>query len=76
VLGKWIRRLFLRPDPCARPETEGQREASSALNRAEEARSEGIARREAVTDAAEGLRRLRRQNHFKEMFSTALEGKQ
>lgn len=72
----WISRLLRRrPKPTPpRPETAGQREADSALSRAQEARREVEASRPAVNRVAARLARERERNHFAEMFRQALEG--
>jgi hypothetical protein len=76
----WISRL-LRRRPKSTPQrpdtsgkTAGQREAESALSRAEEARRKVEAHRPAVNRVAARLAREREQNHFAEMFRAALEG--
>lgn len=73
---RWISRLLRgRPKPApSRSETPGQREAESALSRAQEARREVEAHGPAVTRIAARLARERERNHFAEMFRTALEG--
>lgn len=73
---RWISRLLRRrPKPAPpRTETPGQREAESALSRAQEARREVEAHGPAVTRVAARLARERERNHFAEMFRTALEG--
>jgi hypothetical protein len=73
---RWIIRLLRRrPKPVPeRPETRGQREADSALSRAQEARREAEASRPAVDRVAARLARERERNHFAEMFRAALEG--
>ncbi len=73
----WISRLLRRrPEPAPqRPDTPGQREADSALCRAQQARREVEAHRQAVTRLAARLARERERNHFAEMFRAALEGR-
>jgi hypothetical protein len=76
----WIIRLLRRrPEPTPthsdKPgKTPGQREAESALSRAEEDRREVQAQGPVVSRLAERLARERERNHFAEMFRTALEG--
>jgi hypothetical protein len=73
---RWISRLLhRRPKPTPqRSDTPGQREAESALTRAQEARREVEAHRPAVNRIAARLARERERNHFAEMFRSALEG--
>ena len=76
---RWISRLLRRrPEPTPRPEdpskTPGQREAEKALSRAREARREVEAHRSVVSHVAARLARERQQNHFAEIFRSALEG--
>lgn len=73
---RWISRLLRRrPESApARSETPGHREAKTALSRAQQARREVEAHRQAVAHIAARLARERQQNHFAEMFRSALEG--
>ncbi len=73
---RWISRLLhRRPKPTPqRSDTPGQREAESALARAQEARREVEAHRPTVNRIAARLARERERNHFAEMFRSALEG--
>lgn len=76
---RWIRRLLRRrPEPTPRPETSdktrGQREAESALSRAQEARRVVEAHRPAVSRIVARLAHQREENHFAELFRQAFEG--
>ena len=73
---RWISRLLRRrPEPAPkRPDSPGQKAAQSALSRAKTARKEIQANWPDVTEHAGRLRAERRQNHFAEMFRSALEG--
>lgn len=77
---RWISRLLRRrPEPAphsseAPGKTPGQKEAESALSRAQKARREVEAYRPAVNRVAERLARERQRNHFAETFRAALEG--
>lgn len=74
---RWISRFLRRPERHRDvPVSQGQREASSALQRAEEARSEAKAQRRAVDDTSESLRQVRARNHFAELFKPMLGGEQ
>ncbi len=79
---RWISRLLRRrPEPAPqRPKStgkpSGQREAELALSRAREARRQVEAYRPAVARVAARLARERQQNHFAELFRSALEGGQ
>lgn len=75
---RWIRRLLRRrPEPTpTHSETAGHREAKSALSRAQQARRDVEATRQAVAHVAARLARERQQNHFAELFRSALEGGQ
>ncbi len=73
---RWTRRLLRRrPEPTpSHSETAGHREAERALSRAQQARREVEAHRQAVAHLAARLARERQRNHFAEMFRSALEG--
>lgn len=76
---RWISRLLRRrPEPAPSPDTTGkstgQREAESALSRAQEARRAVEAHRPAVSRIAARLAHERERNHFAELFRAALEG--
>ncbi|MGW3383378.1 MULTISPECIES: DUF7620 family protein [Streptomyces] len=75
---RWISRLLRRrPEPTpTHSETAGHKEAKSALNRAQQARREVEATRQAVSRLAARLAREREMNHFAEMFRHELEGGQ
>lgn len=79
---RWISRLLRRrPEPAPqRPaetgKTNGQREAESALSRAQKARRAVEAHRPIVDRVAARLAHEREQNHFAEIFRQALEGGQ
>ncbi|WP_420865591.1 DUF7620 family protein [Streptomyces prasinopilosus] len=73
---RWISRLLRRrPEPAPKhSETAGHREAKSALSRAQQARREVEAHRQAVAHLAARLARERQMNHFAELFKSAMEG--
>ena len=77
---RWISRLLRRrPEPAPQhPETSGktrgQREAESALSRAQEARRAVEAHRPAVARITARLAHQRAENHFAELFRQAFEG--
>lgn len=75
---RWISRLLRRrPEPTpTHSETAGHKEAKSALTRAQQARREVEATRQAVSRLAARLAREREMNHFAEMFRHELEGGQ
>jgi len=76
---RWMRLLRRRPKPTPthsdKPaRTPGQREAESALSRAQEARQEIESWRPAVKRVTGRLARQQQMNHFAELFRSALEG--
>ncbi|MGW3400301.1 DUF7620 family protein [Streptomyces zhihengii] len=75
---RWMRRLrkwvTSRHIPVRRPETAGQKDASSALERAQRARVEAERHSAAVSQVAGSLATLRNRNHFAEMIERAFEG--
>lgn len=74
---RWIDRFLRRPDRSRPvPVSEGQKAASSALERAKEARAEVKAQRSEVNDTSESLRQVRAHNHFADLFKPMLGGEQ
>ncbi|WP_441349413.1 DUF7620 family protein [Streptomyces sp. 8L] len=72
---RWISRLVRRPDRHrVVPVSEGQKEASSALQRAEEARAEVKAQSSEVKNRSESLRQVRVHNHFADLWKPMLGG--
>ncbi|TXS39702.1 hypothetical protein EAO77_36155 [Streptomyces sp. t39] len=60
--------------PVKRPETPGQKDADSALARAQRARVEAERHSDAVSQVAGSLAMIRNRNHFAEMIERAFEG--
>lgn len=72
----WIRRLLdrRRDEQGERPVTEGQRAASAALDRAENARARMQAQRREVEAEAGSWRLRRERNHFAELVRDVVLG--
>jgi hypothetical protein len=71
---RWTTLLRRCDRPKPRTPTPGQREASAALGRAEDARDQVRAQRDEVAEEAHRWRRRREENHFAELIRTAVLG--
>ncbi|WP_446423337.1 DUF7620 family protein [Kitasatospora purpeofusca] len=68
----WLRRRSRVSLVRQSPRSSGRREAVEALRRAEQARTEGMARADEVAATAERLRQCRSENHFAERIRIAM----